>query len=300
MRGEKASLVDGDHMSVLTQSIGARGRALDALLDPVARTGVGVHDGLSTVLAAKAGFDFIWISSFATSAVSGLPDAGLLDSSDMAAVVGVVRRSCRMPIVVDMDAGYGDELKVSLAAGLIARAGADAICIEDNPTSKRSSLYDGYARPLVSTEEHLARIVAAKAGIGTQPCAVIARTESLVAGRGVDEALARTEAYVEGGADAIFVQCVDAARLDELLEFCNRWERRTALYIAPTRYPQVARERLHDAGATHYIYANQAVRAAHRAMAEVFQQLVRAEGSLGIEPTISTVREVASDLGEAG
>src|SRR5882724_7831849 len=129
------------------------------------QVGVGVYDGLSALLAEKWNFDFVWISSFCCSAAAGLPDAGIVGPEDILNVVRCVRRSINLPIVVDLDSGYGDAVKAQHVVEAMARAGAVALCIEDNPISKRCSLYDGYDRALVSTEEHITRLRAARAGV---------------------------------------------------------------------------------------------------------------------------------------
>jgi len=267
------------------------------LLEDREHTGLGVHDGFSTLLANGAGADFLWASSFAASASRGFPDAGLLEASTMAPVVNEISRVTELPIVVDMDAGYGDELKVRYSADAMTRAGATAICIEDNPVSKRCSLYDGHERELVSPEEHCARIKAARAGIANRPCAVIARTEALVAGLGVDEALARAGAYVDAGADAVFAQAVALDEGDQLLEFCMRWGRRTPVFLAPTTYSHRTRAQWYAAGASHVIFANQGIRAAHRAILTVFRQLVASDAPIEAEEDISSVADIAEEVG---
>ena len=180
------------------------------------QTGVGVYDGLSALLAEKWHFDFVWISSFCCSAAVGLPDAGIVGPEDILNVVRCVRRSIDLPIVVDLDSGYGDAVKAYHVVEAMARAGAAALCIEDNPTSKRCSLYDGYDRDLVSVEEHIARLRAARAGVDAAHtnARIIARTEALVAGMGVKEALRRATAYADAGADAVFIQSLDATGND--------------------------------------------------------------------------------------
>src|SRR6267142_2074528 len=78
------------------------------LFDGRPQVGVGVYDGLSALLAAKWGFDFQWVSSFCCSAAAGLPDAGIIGPEDILTVVRCVHRSSDLPIVVDLDSGYGD------------------------------------------------------------------------------------------------------------------------------------------------------------------------------------------------
>jgi phosphoenolpyruvate phosphomutase len=274
------------------------GQAADLLRTP--RTGVGVHDGLSAMLASSAGydFDFLWVSSFGTSAASALPDAGLLDAGDMARTVAVVGRASRLPVVADMETGYGDPLKVGHAAAAIVRAGATAVCIEDNTIAKRSSLYSFPGRTLVPADEHCERVRAAVGATRDHDCAVIARTEALVAGLGVDDALGRAGAYVDAGAQAIFVQSV-SPDMDELLCFCRAWGGRTPVFVAPTCYPEVGKSALRAVGVTHYIFANQAIRAAHRAMTDVLVKLSTAECAAAVEGQISAIADMEHDCGPA-
>lgn len=262
------------------------------------QVGVGVYDGLTALLAAKSRFDFLWISSFCCSAAVGLPDAGIIGPEDILGVVRCVRRSVDLPIVVDLDSGYGDAVKAFHVVEAMARAGAAALCIEDNPISKRCSLYDGYDRALVTAEEHIARLRAARAGVdkaGTA-CRIIARTEALVAGMGVEEALRRASAYADAGAEAVFIQSLDSTG-EEVLSFGRAWQRRTPLFIAPTRLPQVTKKEFFSAGISHTMFANQGLRAAHAAVERTFRFLAEAECSKGVEAEISKVTEVASLVG---
>jgi phosphoenolpyruvate phosphomutase len=273
--------------------------------DPVARlfsgrsqVGVGIYDGLSALLAEKWHFDFLWVSSFCCSAAAGLPDAGIIGPEDILTVVRCVRRSVDLPIVVDIDSGYGDAVKAFHVVEAMARAGAAAQCIEDNPISKRCSLYDGYDRTLVTIEEHIARIRAAKAGAtkAGSTCRIIARTEALVAGRGVAEALRRATAYADAGADAVFIQSLDATGT-EVRSFGREWRRRTPLFIAPTRLPQVTKKEFFAAGISHTIFANQGLRAAHAAVDRTFRALAEGDCSQPIESEISSVKAVATQVG---
>ncbi len=268
------------------------------LFDGRSQVGAGVYDGLSALLAAKWRFDFLWVSSFCCSAAAGLPDAGIIGAEEILAAVRSVRRSADLPIVVDIDSGYGDAVKAFHVAEAMARAGATALCIEDNPISKRCSLYAGYERALVSSEEHISRLRAARAGATAAgvPCRIIARTEALVAGLGVTEALRRANAYADAGADAVFIQSVDASGA-EVLTFGRQWRSRTPLFIAPTRLPQVTKQEFFAAGISHVIFANQGLRAAHAAMDRTYRILAEGVSALAVEPEISSVAEVATLVG---
>jgi phosphoenolpyruvate phosphomutase len=268
------------------------------LFDGRFQVGAGVYDGLSALLADKWKFDFLWVSSFCCSAAIGLPDAGIIGPEDILNVVRCVRRSVDLPIVVDLDSGYGDAIKAYHVVEAMARAGAAALCIEDNPISKRCSLYDGYDRALVSIEEHVSRLRAARAGVeaANSQCRIIARTEALVAGMGVEEALNRANAYADAGANAVFIQSLDATG-KEVLTFGREWKRRTPIFIAPTRLPHVTKKNFADAGISHTIFANQGLRAAHAAMDRTFGILAQSESAEAVGSEISPVATVASLVG---
>src|SRR5665213_3928193 len=87
------------------------------------QVGIGVYDGLSALLAAKWKFDFVWISSFCCSAALGLPDAGIIGPDEILSVVRCVRRCIDLPILIDLDSGYGDAVKVFHVMEAMARAG---------------------------------------------------------------------------------------------------------------------------------------------------------------------------------
>jgi phosphoenolpyruvate phosphomutase len=274
-------------------------------LDPVSplfngrfQIGIGVYDGLSALLADKWKFDFAWVSSFCCSAAVGLPDVGIIGPEEILNVVRCVRRSAKLPIVVDLDSGYGDVVKVFHVTQAMATAGTAALCIEDNPISKRCSLYEGYDRKLVSIEEHIARLRAAHAGVAemNSKCRIIARTEALVAGMGVVEALRRATAYADAGADAVFIQSLDASG-NEVLTFGREWRRRTPVFIAPTRLPHVTKKQFANAGISHTIFANQGLRAAHAAIDRVFGILAQSESAEAVTSEISKVATVASLVG---
>ncbi|MDB6123283.1 MAG: Phosphoenolpyruvate phosphomutase [Pedosphaera sp.] len=262
------------------------------------QVGVGLYDGVSALLAAKHHFDFVWVSSFCCSAAAGLPDVGIIGPEDILNLVHLSRRLVDLPIIVDLDSGYGDPVKVFHVIEAMARAGVSAVCIEDNPTSKRCSLYGGYDRALASIDEHVARLRAARIAIkeARSNCRIIARTEALVAGMGMAEALKRATAYADNGADAVFAQSLDATG-NEILTFGRKWGRRTPYIIAPTKLPKITKKEFAEAGVSHTIFANQGLRAAHKAIDLTFRTLAEATSAQSVEPDISTVAEVATLVG---
>src|SRR5215475_5654166 len=179
------------------------------LLELFGRPGVvlaaGAHDALSAKLAEEAGFGAIWASGFGISAVQAVPDANILTLTE---TLEAVRRICdavSVPVVADCDNGYGNAINVMRTASEFERAGAAGICIEDNEFPKRCSFYAGVRRDLVAVEEHARKVEAATAARRDPRFRVIARTEALIAGMGLDEAMLRARMYADAGADAVLV-----------------------------------------------------------------------------------------------
>lgn len=259
--------------------------------------GVGVHDGLSARLASKGGFDFLWLGSFSLSATAGLPDVGLTGAQALVEATRTARRNSERPIVIDMESGFGEPIKVFHIARELAFAGADGVSVEDVPTDRRCSLYPGYERRLVPVTEHVARLDAIREAFASagKRAFVIARCEALVAGLGPLEAFARCSAYADAGADAVFPQSVEPSG-EEILDFARAWGGRTALVSTPSRYPQIERRVLYDAGVSHVIYANQLVRAAHAAMSRTLRRLAL-EDDPGSE--LSSIDSVAAEVDES-
>src|SRR5438552_8849052 len=165
----------------------------------------GAHDALSAKLAEEAGFDAIWASGFGISAVQAVPDANILTLTETLEAVRHIVDAVRIPVVADCDNGYGNAINVMRTVGEFERAGAAGICIEDNDFPKRCSFYAGVRRDLVAVDEHARKIEAATEDRRNHAFAVVARTEALIAGLGIDEALARARAYAAAGADAVLV-----------------------------------------------------------------------------------------------
>src|SRR5499425_3618472 len=166
---------------------------------------LGAHDALSAKLAEEAGFDAIWASGFGISAASALPDANILTMSETLDAVRRMSDAVQIPVIADCDNGFGNAINVMRTVTEFERAGAAGICIEDNEFPKRCSFYAGVRRDLVLPEEHARKVEAAVAARRSRDFAVIARTEALIVGLGLDEAMSRARLYAESGADAVLV-----------------------------------------------------------------------------------------------
>jgi phosphoenolpyruvate phosphomutase len=273
------------------------GDALSPLLrGPGLVLAAGAHDALSAKLAEEAGFEAIWASGFGISAVKALPDANILTLTETLEAVRRIVDAVAIPVVADCDNGYGNAINVMRTVSEFERAGAAGICIEDNDFPKRCSFYAGVRRDLVPLEEHARKIEAATAARHARGFLVIARTEALIAGLGLEEALMRARAYAEAGADAILVHS-KASDFSELRAFSDSWDGRVPLVAVPTTYPTVGREELAAAGFRLAIFANQALRAAIVAMRGVLADLRQSGRAASVEDRIASLEEVYALVG---
>lgn len=256
---------------------------------------MAVHSPLAAVLAEEAGFKAAWASGFELSALYSLPDLSLLSMTQHLDMLRAITGRCPgLSVVADLDTGHGNAVNAAHAVAEYERAGAAAVVIEDKHFPKVTSLApDGARQDLVRVEEFQGKLEAACA-VRRDPAGlvVVARTEALIAGLGQAEALRRAHAYVEAGADMVLVHSKQKIP-DEVEAFCRAWDGRVPLVLVPTSYPELTVDRIRTLGRVGLvIWGNHAIRAAVRAMQDVFAR-VRAEGGVhGVEAGIAPVAEV--------
>jgi phosphoenolpyruvate phosphomutase len=250
-----------------------------ALRQILARPGlvaaVGAHDALSARLIEGAGFPVVWSSSFTVSAAQrAMPDVNLLTMTETLETARHISNAVTVPVIADCDNGYGNAVNVVRTVEEYERAGIAGLCLEDNLFPKKCSLYPGLRRELASVEEHAGKIRAAKRAQRDPATVIIARTEALIAGWGLEEALRRAHAYAEAGADLVLVHS-KAPTAAEIVEFMRRWDGATPIVAVPTLYPSVGWEELERAGVKLVIWANQVLRGAVKGMQETLTVLAR-------------------------
>ena len=226
---------------------------------------MAAHSPLSAILAAEAGFDAIWASGFELSALYGLADVSLISMSDHLAMVRAMATRCDLPIVADIDTGFGNAVNVMHAVREYERAGASGVVIEDKHFPKVTSLRDGARQDLVSIQEFQGKIEAAIDARSNREFLIIARTEALIAGLGNDEALRRARAYASAGADMVLVHSKQKTPI-EIERFAADWDGNAPLVVVPTAYPQLTEARIKEIGRIGMvIYGNHGIRATIKA-----------------------------------
>jgi phosphoenolpyruvate phosphomutase len=268
----------------------------NALRDKVASGGLATlmaaHNPLSARLAEEAGFDGIWASGFELSAAYGVPDASLLSFTTHLDMTRAIIEQVGVPLVADLDTGYGNAINVFHVVGAYARAGSAAVVIEDKTFPKDTSLLAGGRQELIRIEEFQGKIEAARAASSGHDLLVIARTEALIADLGIDEALRRGAAYQEAGADLLLIHSKRKTP-DEIVAFANAWAGMIPLVLVPTAYPGLTEEKARALGKIGImIYANHAVRAAVTAMRDIFAAIRRDGGIHEVDKRIASVEDI--------
>ena len=250
----------------------------------------GAHDGITAKLVELNGFDGVWASGFEVSTSYAVPDANILTMTQYLQAASVMNDAVSIPVVADCDTGYGNSNNVMYMVKKYEVAGIAAVTIEDKGFPKVNSYIPG-RQELAPIAEFVGKILAAKNAQETKDFMVIARVEALIAGWGQEEALRRAHAYVKAGADAILIHSKSSTP-DEIVNFVKAWDSTAPLVIIPTTYPMITLKEIERLGIKMLIYANHGLRAAIRAINEVFSEINRAGGLDTINDKIVSMNEV--------
>ena len=185
----------------------------------------GVYDGLSALLVEQAGFECAFLSGACLAfARFGRPDMGLVTASEVAQTVAILRDRVQLPLIIDMDTGFGNALNVARTVREFERSGASALQMEDQVAPKRCGHMAGKA--VISADEMVGKICSALDARHDPDTIIIARTDALVV-NGFDDALERAERYLEAGADALFIEAPTS--LEQMREIGRRFGERAPL-----------------------------------------------------------------------
>lgn len=163
----------------------------------------GAHDAMASLLATKAGFAAIYLSGGAFSASIGIPDLGIVTLSELVTRTREITRATDLPLLVDIDTGFGSVLSVTRTIQELYEAGAAAVQIEDQDLPKKCGHLNG--KKLVSTGEMVQKIVAARRA--NKNMVIVARTDAKAV-EGMEQAIERAKAYIDAGADMIFPEAL--------------------------------------------------------------------------------------------
>ncbi len=232
----------------------------------------GAFDAMSAKLVEIQNFDAIWAGSFAISATHALPDASILTMTEFLHVAQNMTEACNIPVIADCDTGFGGPGNVSHLVKKYEKAGVAGISIEDKTFPKENSLLEKSNQSLISEKEFVAKIIAAREAKENKNFLLIARTEALIAEKGMEEAKKRATAYEKAGADAILIHSKKKSP-DEVFEFADSWKGGIPLVVVPTTYPTVKIDDLVSHEIKMVIYANQTLRSAYSSMIDTLKKV---------------------------
>ena len=271
-------------------------------LCPIVKT-LEVHSGLTGLIAEKTivesdgqldQFDAMWISSLCDSTAKGKPDIELVDMSSRIRTIDDVMDVTTKPIILDGDTGGLTEHFVYNVRTL-ERMGVSAVIIEDKTGLKKNSLFGTEVKQTQeSIENFCEKITASKKALRTDDFMIIARIESLILERGMEDALRRAAAYVAAGADGIMIHSRQKSP-DEILAFCHKFrltDSKTPIVVVPTSFNSITEEELANAGVNIVIYANQLTRSAFPAMQNTAIEILKNHRALEVDSKLMPFNDI--------
>ena len=251
----------------------------------------GAFDAMSAKLVENSGFDAIWAGSFGISATHALPDASILTMTEFLNVASNMEDACDIPIIADCDTGFGGPSNVTRMVKKYEKTGVAAVCIEDKTFPKQNSFLENSKQELLPEKEFVAKIIAAKEAKENSNFMIIGRTEALISGLGMKEAVKRANAYEKAGADAILIHSKQDSP-EEIFEFSESWGGTLPLVVVPTSFPTVKIDELISHKIKMVIYANQTLRATHAIISKVLEQLKNSASINDLSIDMTSMQEI--------
>jgi phosphoenolpyruvate mutase len=262
------------------------------------------HNGLSGLLVENTSitgedgrhheFDAMWISSLTDSMAKGKPDIEAVDLTSRLHTLHDILEVTTKPVIFDGDTGGKIEHFVFTVRSL-ERLGVSAIVIEDKTGLKKNSLLkETTSQEQDSIESFCEKIKAGKRSCLTKDFMIIARVESLILGKGLEDALIRAVAYIGAGVDGIMIHSKESDGKD-ILEFAKKYsliDNRVPLVVVPTTFNQLTWQELSDAGFNVVVYANQLLRSAYPAMLATAEEILKNNRSYESEKKLIPVNEL--------
>ena len=248
----------------------------------------GAANALTARVIEDVGFEAIYVTGAGvTNTFLGLPDIGLISLTELANHLSAMRDAVRLPLVVDADTGFGNAINVGRTIQVLERSGASAIQLEDQEFPKRCGHFSG--KSVIARDEMVQKIRAAADARVNPDLVIIARTDA-IAVNGFEDAIERSQAYVEAGADVTFVEAPRTR--EQLADIPKRLGVPQLINIvAGGLTPMLELPEFERMGYSLVLYANAALQASVAAMQKVLGHL-NANGSLdGVSDQLTTFVE---------
>ena len=272
---------------------------------------IEVHNGLSGIIAndlqvqgtfETLEFDALWESSLTDSASKGLPDIELVSMDSRLATTEQIARVTNKPIIFDGDTG-GDISQFQYLIPRLEAIGVSAIIIEDKIFPKRNSLDATAKQDLENPKIFAAKIKAGKEMKKSRDFMIIARIESFIAGKGIDDALQRAEAYLKAGVDGIMIHSNEESP-EKIKEFARKYKELSTgmgfgkpLVAVPTTYNKITDSELKELGFNIVIHANHMLRSAYKSMEEVGKNILLNDNSHEANELCVPVKKIFDTVG---
>ena len=239
-------------------------------------------------------FDGMWESSLTDSVSKGKPDIGTVDFTSRLATIDQILEVTTKPMIVDGDNGGLPEHFTFFVKNL-ERLGVSAVIIEDKIGLKKNSLFGtDVQQNQDSIENFCYKIKVGKNAQVTEDFMIIARIESLILGKGQDDAVKRAKAYINAGADGIMIHSKDS-QPDEILNFCDSYKKLNTdvpLVVVPSTYGTITENQLSDAGVSIIIYANQLLRSAYPSMKNVAETILTSKHASSVDNACMNIKDI--------
>ena len=268
-----------------------------------------VHSGLTGLIVEKTvvehdgefdQFDAMWISSLCDSTAKGKPDIELVDMTSRFRTIDDVTEVTTKPIIFDGDTGGLTEHFVYTVRSL-EKMGVSAVIIEDKIGLKKNSLFGTEVEQQQDTVEHFCnKISAGKKVQLTDDFMIIARVESLILEKGIEDALQRAHEYVRAGADGIMIHS-RKKEATEILQFCDKFreeDKTTPIVVVPTSFHSITEKELSEHGVNIVIYANQLTRSAFPAMEQTAKDLLRYHRAEEVDERLMSINNIITLIDE--
>ncbi len=264
---------------------------------------IDIHSGLSGLVVentkVKIGdkieeFDGMWASSLTNTAAKGKPDIEAVDLTERLQLVNEVLEVTTKPIVYDADTGGKTEHFV-FTVRTLERLGVSALIIEDKTGLKKNSLFGNEVfQQQDSIKNFSKKIAAGKKAKATEEFMIIARIESLILGKGINDALKRAKAYIKAGADGIMIHSRNKTPT-EIFEFCKLYKKlkiKKPLIAVPSSYSIVKEEQLIKHGVNMVIYANHLLRSIYPNMISTAKSILKHKRAKESEKNLLSIKEI--------
>jgi phosphoenolpyruvate phosphomutase len=249
------------------------------------------HNAVSAQIVEEAGFPGIWLSSLSMSASWGVRDNNELSMSQVLDIVESITQKVTIPVLFDGDTGYGDYNHFQQLVKKLENRNCMAVCIEDKLFPKTNSFINSEKQKLENTEVFCDKIKAGKDCQRNESFCIIARTETLISGGEMDEALHRAHAYADAGADAVLIHS-KKDDISEVQTFMSLWDKSAPVVCVPTKYSATNPDLYSELGLSLVIWANHLLRASLYAMQKVATKMYEAIDIPEVERQIASLDEV--------